>query len=428
MLNLIIKMEILNEEISIFNRIFEYGYCYETIQRLISLLTITQSYNISNILLHICIFVNIPEEWMLQIAYSLPFKEHTLKILTTLGFILNVKNTKITLFEKVEKVFIPLFKTDIINIQRSKLFFKDFFNTHIYNEDIKYKIFKLLHTSTFLDNNLLDIFLNNVSNEYKIYASQLTKYTKVLIEILQNTDTNDIDKANAADILLSIDNSNILAKHTLDTLAFENSLHKTIYTNKQNIHDLCITESCLNIFNIVIQKLRGIKIINLSEKDIVDQSPIILKVYNRIKYLDNFMYKTYSLNKVMDMIWTFIHTLDEKEDLKIRFFQEMEDMYNTCSSGYFMRFINVLSGFNTFNIDIGWKNRIQAIIFNKMNKLIENDVNKDLILLDITNKGSHYKSFFIKNLSTVTKDIEQEFFDVENLDIFIKDAIISYTG
>jgi len=57
-------------------------------------------------------------------------------------------------------------------------------------------------------------------------------------------------------------------------------------------------------------------------------------------------------------------------------------MANTCSSGYFSRLVNVLSGFRGYSIQISYKDQIKAVITGRLNKFM-----KDIIAT--SSKGDH---------------------------------------
>ncbi len=82
---------------------------------------------------------------------------------------------------------------------------------------------------------------------------------------------------------------------------------------------------------------------NLIEKYPPNFKPLIdnaTKAYNRIMYLDNALYTAYNFNlkNIMNYVWTFINNsnkVSNKVELEKRLIEEMREMNNTCSSGYF---------------------------------------------------------------------------------------------
>ena len=76
---------------------------------------------------------------------------------------------------------------------------------------------------------------------------------------------------------------------------------------------------------------------------------------NRIK-IDRVLYSKYSqtLLNILLKVCTFIFTNEEKDELLKRLKEELYDMAGTCSTGFASRLINILSGYDDFNIKISF--------------------------------------------------------------------------
>tara|TARA_Y100000389_G_scaffold201567_2_gene244576 strand:- start:13672 stop:15498 length:1827 start_codon:yes stop_codon:yes gene_type:complete len=67
--------------------------------------------------------------------------------------------------------------------------------------------------------------------------------------------------------------------------------------------------------------------------------------------------------------WIKCRTDDEQTALWIRFDQELEDMVNTCTTGVISRLVNVLSGWDEFQIHITFKDQIKSNFAGRLNAI-----------------------------------------------------------
>ncbi len=73
--------------------------------------------------------------------------------------------------------------------------------------------------------------------------------------------------------------------------------------------------------------------------------------------------------------WIKCRTDDEQAALWIRFDQELEDMVNTCTTGVISRLVNVLSGWDGFQIQISFKDQIKSNFAGRLNAVARALVN-----------------------------------------------------
>jgi len=203
---------------------------------------------------------------------------------------------------------------------------------------------------------------------------------------------------------------------------------------------------------------------------------------NRID-LDRVLYSKYNqtMTAILVRIWSYIAENDHYDTLVWRLIEELEDMSGTCSSGIASRIINVISGYDGFNISISWEDQIAGNLAGRLNAKIRSittippDINnpwiknlvttylsnsnitslndylpsvpihkkiqtiledyQDTILHEITVISSDHTQrltflkFFRENLPSILEDLEQEFkthISREQFDLAIRKALMKY--
>lgn len=238
-------------------------------------------------------------------------------------------------------------------------------------------------------------------------------------------------RADAADVLLRIGVTKEykdIGKRIINQLAsMDGKIVHTIFDNAQNVHTEKVEESVNDILGFLsgsLQKINGEPIDfsyintqiesilrtekqalyrvladeNIKEKCVYCQSGIeelilheehkfcgekcvqmhtretkIRLAMNRI-YMDRALYSKFnnSLINILLRVWSYISTKEEETqiEMKHRLLEELEEMSDTCSSGFASRLVNVLSGFSEFNILISWEEQIRANVAGRLNAKI----------------------------------------------------------
>lgn len=299
-----------------------------------------------------------------------------------------------------------------------------------------------------------------------------------LIKVSQNIENPINVRADAADMLLSngCQHSKEVAKGVLDSLSFDIRSSKTVYKNKENVHSETINKTAIETVCIVVEEVdricgddSSLTILELGENDLVGLvkthfqygSPPIyanavseandvsnipeedaIRAYNRIVYLDNAIYTNHrlTLKRIMNYIWTFINMSplisEKKGDVEKRLVEEMREMYNTCSSGYLVRFANVFTGFlENGGVFIGWDEQILSIFYAKINLAISTSLNRDIILENLIEADEEDKAEFQTLLRTslpdIIESIREEFKEhipESDIDIYIRRALSVFEG
>lgn len=284
-------------------------------------------------------------------------------------------------------------------------------------------------------------YINGKSNmKYKVLAIKLILHiipedTVKLYNMIISFSRSDCEidynlRAECADVLLT---SNIEEYKTIgkDVISQLGGKVKNVYDNKQNVHIVEIESSITNF----LLKITTITTDNLIYNDIKNNILSIVgfndreKVMNtltRIEMDRNLYAGNQTLITIFLKIWKLI--LEDTQNttlLKERLIEELIDMNDTCSSGHTSRLVNVLQG-HGFNLDIGYKNQIQANVIGRMNKRImdiKDDDKKYKILDEITWKENleyrlNFNQFLNMNLMFIYDELKSEFVNLLDNNLF----------
>jgi hypothetical protein len=238
----------------------------------------------------------------------------------------------------------------------------------------------------------------------------------IYCELLNICNNNELDynlRADSADLLVRYGTTNIknIARDIIILLGKDNYKFKTIYNNKQNVHNIQIDNS----IKIYLDTLNNINIQNLNIDDI-NNYLLTLKNYTqpeinaingsilRIK-IDNCKYNNLSLLNIFYKIYSKVINYNEpqKSTLLFRINEELIDMFNTCSSGHVSRLVNVLSGFED-TIKISFYDQIKSNLFARLYKRIQDiPLNTNYKIIKITDANNNY----------ITQKIKMEMHEVE---------------
>ena len=90
--------------------------------------------------------------------------------------------------------------------------------------------------------------------------------------------------------------------------------------------------------------------------------------------MDRALYSKYNntLCNILIKVYTYIHNQEEdlKQEMIKRLIEELEEMSQTCSTGYVTRLINSISGFGEFNIRISFEDQITSNFTGRLNARI----------------------------------------------------------
>jgi hypothetical protein len=232
-------------------------------------------------------------------------------------------------------------------------------------------------------NEKIPIYLKIISISILYNNTDENNKKEKLLELLSSfASDNNLDynlRANSADtMLLLIGNNTVfnsfkyLANDIITTLGIQSG-SKTIYNNAQNVHNKSVEQSVkkilLEISSMKIEVINGKEVdFNFCLNDLLKyienkNENTIKKIKNSLTRieLDTFLYENQKLTTIFVKLWCIAL---KNIELKCRIIEELEDMYDTCSSGHVSRLINILSGFEVdgkhFNLSISWEEQIKA--------------------------------------------------------------------
>jgi uncharacterized protein (UPF0147 family) len=264
--------------------------------------------------------------------------------------------------------------------------------------------------------------------------SEINHIQSLLLDIANDTDLDINLRADAADTLLSLGSEPVvrLATAIIEELGRTTIVPRTIYDNAQNVHTQEVSESIEESisklldypiktdesgtdqidFVFVMSKILGLleeerkTYISTAQKSVSTETDCVYchrpcskqfelsskkqlfvcgsiceKKYirddkirislNRID-LDRVLYSKYNqtMSAILIRIWSYIVQNTHYDKLVCRLLEELEEMSGTCSSGIASRLINVISGYDDFNIRISWEDQIAGNLAGRLNAKI----------------------------------------------------------
>ena len=218
----------------------------------------------------------------------------------------------------------------------------------------------------------------NILQNFIVDVSTRLKFENILIEFCRDSDLDYNVRADSCDTLINIGVDESLkqeANTILSSLGSMFGVVKTIYDNAQNVHNKELEETSLPIIRFLLQvdsKNTDYSFV-ISEiiSEIVDkeksQKEKINLSLNRIS-IDRSLYHNTSLTTILVKLWSYIESSEYKDELKKRLFEELEEMSGTCTSGFIMRLLNTLSGFeDNVSLKISYEDQIVANFIGRLN-------------------------------------------------------------
>ena len=234
---------------------------------------------------------------------------------------------------------------------------------------------------------------------------------KFLLAMAKHRDIPYNTRADCADVLLGMGSYDLQpeardAIRLLGATTADGSLKtvRTFYEDAQNVHaseelDQSIEEVLTRLnTSIDYAKIKPFETVTAEillyledpTSPVTDSLPvssleeISIKVKRALERItmDRFLYGQYSnsLTNVLCLVWAQIEQISETEkSLYVgRLLEELEEMTDTCSSGYVSRLCNVLSGYDGFNLKISYEEQITANVFGRVNAYIREISGSDL--------------------------------------------------
>lgn len=277
---------------------------------------------------------------------------------------------------------------------------------------------------------------------------------------LTHPDTAPWDRADAALILLNMNSSSV--SDTLRARA-QNILHdeyefgadhpRPFYQNSENVHCIAL-DSAQEILDFLHQEYPTNPHHQMSYYDDWIMGCLVMwpqdendtsKIWTAMCRIS----KDYSVHgrhrdrlvNIMRLVVCFIDKNKEhSSELRRRFLEELIDMSGTCSTGFAVRLLNVLSGYNDFSIRIPPEHALRCRFFLHLNKAmmeINDEEYRAQVMDELTLPASHYSDrvhfleFFAKQLPLIKETLYSDFKDTmtdTDFDFYLRKCIYHYEG
>lgn len=151
-------------------------------------------------------------------------------------------------------------------------------------------------------------------------------------------------------------------------------------------------------------------------------------------------------DRLLHIVRLVVRFIDQEKDsetgseLRRRFLEELIDMSGTCSTGFAIRLLNVLSGYRDFAIRIPPEHALRCRFFLYLNQAmlrIQDEDARAQIMDELTLPASHYSErihfleFFAGQLPVLKETLYQDFKDLltdEDFDFYLRKCIYHYEG
>jgi len=133
----------------------------------------------------------------------------------------------------------------------------------------------------------------------------------------------------------------------------------TLYYNSQNVHSF--SSPAIQTANILLQKYPSMYFIPKEFTNTI--------VYEFLKTIEHeYPIHGIYLTDLFASIWKYIDSSQHKQELVKRLYDELSDCQDVCLSGKFIRLVNIVNGFDNFEVFLEKKEYNKSYIFHQLNK------------------------------------------------------------
>lgn len=345
------------------------------------------------------------------------------------------------------------------------------------DEDYRYRYLieseKFIKDSHLFSNMILNLFFSDYfHNRNKILLCQFVLYNQekidfaifdkkiisdYLLSIIDDADMNCETRIDAADLILNIDDiSDTIRERAIFIISQYGKLYNkySFYENTENVH--LIDMSCIqNSLNYLVKKFFGHrfgdgqslfnyikkqgKYNSLDDNDKKKIEVAFIRINN-----DYSKYGTFK-SKLIDILQMVVAYIDKhesyKDELYQRLYEELIDMSGKCTTGYVIRLLNVLSGFDeNFMIEINIEESLKTKFYHYLNQKIKEISDPDFqekVLEEMIIPSSHpelrlnFLKFFRQEFSQIKENLFYEFKDElspTDFDLYLRKTLYDYEG
>lgn len=300
------------------------------------------------------------------------------------------------------------------------------------------------------------------SYHHDIFPTEI--FVKFLEDQLGDPHSAPWDRADVASVILNLMDGSVsetLRQHAEDVLRNEYELGRTqgksrvmsFYQNPENIHCICLqsAQEILDFLHQAYPTLPRHDVLYYDQwiRQCLKQWPQSEKDTDKIWTSLCRIQKDYSVHgerrdrlfHIMRLVVNFImNDRDHQDELKRRFLEEMIDMAGTCSTGFAVRLLNVLSGYRDFSIRIPPEHALRARFFFLLNNAIvkiEDEETRSIVMDELTLPASHYSerihfmTFFAAQLPILKEALYEHFKNTmsdTDFDFYLRKCIYHYEG
>lgn len=267
-----------------------------------------------------------------------------------------------------------------------------------------------------------------------------------LFDIAENILNSENIRADATDVILRLGDSKSKKKardiimslgYTGDGRSAVDKI-KTVYSNSQNVHDngiyKCIEKYIEKIFSdsgnyklisfedVIHSIIRDSKErFKFDKEKYCNSSQKISKAIDRITVdTATFTKNDVGVSELLCHVWSRILSKEfsqvESYELKLRLFEELYEMADTCSSGHAARIVNVMASVDE-NMMISWEEQIKSNLLgriqSRMKKCIDPDLSSGIALGMMEDADEEdkivYKKWIEEQISELETELETEF-------------------
>ena len=232
------------------------------------------------------------------------------------------------------------------------------------------------------------IFIN-----YAYDSDERMDVLEYILNIADDKNETVYARAECADMLANFGEGNevFFGKKIMEELGtlYDESLHKTIYTNSQNVHSETIQESVIKIIRTLRKEFSNLKGSLHTQEYTLESIQNEIHTYATDKEKEKIVsfffrvmtdpskYERMTLADILILVYYKINTFDEesKKTCIKRLVEEAIESESTCTTGYLSRIVNVLSGFvegEDFVMRMKPQDELRSAVFARIHTAIRN--------------------------------------------------------
>ena len=244
----------------------------------------------------------------------------------------------------------------------------------------------------------LHFYLNRFTHRDKFFILQLLNDTQLVKNYVQDSRITDDtlrehflewlksssvfeQQSNILDTLLRYYKNDPEVAQVYNKMRWgKNKERGTLYEDEQNVHDEGLKQSALDAAEKLMEwdsidpikpppgmKFRDFVTGMLYPLYAPKEKPIINCVVERMCIDTTYFGDGFTIAELFLSLLNYIIRSDHKKELLKRLMEEMESMMELCASGYIVRFINVLQGFDdAYTVSVSFDKQLYAVISKKI--------------------------------------------------------------